>query len=375
MPSGAFYLRLPAVRVNRRTISPRVIQPGGRLGLLASVVAVIVFAQPQKFDVQSRLVQVPVMVTDAKGNSLDGLDTPDFELFDNGAPQKIVVDSLGSGLAPISLVIAVQSSGISAPVLEKVRKIGAMIQPLIIGERGCAAVVTFSEKVEWLQECTNSNDAIDRAITRLKPAEPRAGRMLDAVAEAVDRLNARPNSRHVLLLISESKDRGSETSLETVARMCESSAVSVYAFTYSAFVTGFTTKSNPITRFPIGLRRTTPGRNEPTSPPIQSRQPISTPPEQRVDILAASEELARLDKTNTAQVLTTLTGGTVMPFTRQSALEEVVQKLGSELQTQYVLSFTPEDRTPGYHRIELKLKREGEFVLRARPGYWAGASK
>ncbi|MGJ5819534.1 VWA domain-containing protein [Paludibaculum fermentans] len=347
----------------------------GWVVVLAGLAILPVFGQPQKYDVQSRLVQVPVLVTDAKGNSLDGLEASDFQLFDNGQPQKFVVDSLGSGLAPISLVIAVQSSGISAPVLEKVRKIGAMIQPLIIGERGCAAVVTFSERVEWLQECTNSNDAIDGAINRLKPAEPRAGRMLDAVAQAVDRLNARPNSRHVLLLISESKDRGSETSLEAVARMCESSAVSVYAFTYSAFVTGFTTKSNPITRFPIGLRRTTPGRNEPTSPPIQARQPVSTPPEQRVDVLAAGEELARLDKSNTAQVLTTLTGGLVMPFTRQSALEEVVQKLGSELQTQYVLSFTPEDRTVGYHRIELKLKREGEFVLRARPGYWAGAGQ
>lgn len=347
----------------------------GRLGLLTGVMFLLASAQPQKFDVQSRLVQVPVLVTDAKGNTLDGLDTADFQLLDNGQPQKLIVDSLGSGLAPISLVIAVQTSGISAPVLEKVRKIGAMIQPLIIGERGCAAVVTFSEKVDWLQECTNSNDAIDAALSRLKPAEPRAGRMLDAVSEAVGRLNTRPNSRHVLLLISESKDRGSETSLEAVARMCESSAVSVYAFTYSAFVTGFTTKSNPITRLPIGMRRSTLGRHEPASPPTLDRQPRSTPPEQRVDVLAAGEELARLDKSNTAQVLTTLTGGTIMPFTRQAALEEVVQKLGSELQTQYVLSFTPEDRTPGYHRIELKLKREGDFLLRARPGYWAGAAQ
>ncbi|MBN9661795.1 MAG: VWA domain-containing protein [Acidobacteria bacterium] len=375
-------MRLPRLRSALSPLSGgtrvcRRINPNFCVRLLFSTIVTVLSAgaQPQKYDVQSRLVQVPVLVTDAKGNSLDGLDTSDFELFDNGLSQKIVVDSLGSGLAPISLVVAVQSSGISAPVLEKVRKIGAMIQPLIIGERGCAAVVTFSEKVEWLQECTNSNDAIDAAINRLKPAEPRAGRMLDAVAEAVDRLNARPNARHVLLLISESKDRGSEASIEAVARMCEASAVSVYAFTYSAFVTGFTTKSNPITRFPIGLRRSGPGRHEPASPPTLARQPRSTPPEQRVDLLAAGEELARLDKTNTAQVLTSLTGGTVMPFTRQSALEEVVMKLGSELQTQYVLSFTPEDRTPGYHRIELKLKREGEFLLRARPGYWSGPAQ
>jgi hypothetical protein len=40
-------------------------------------------------------------------------------------------------------VIAIQSSGISQPVLAKVRKVGGMIQPLVTGERGyvgCLAV-------------------------------------------------------------------------------------------------------------------------------------------------------------------------------------------------------------------------------------------
>ena len=43
-------------------------------------------------------------------------------------------------VAPIALVVAVQSSGISAAALAKVQKIGAMIQPLITGDRGRASL-------------------------------------------------------------------------------------------------------------------------------------------------------------------------------------------------------------------------------------------
>jgi len=62
---------------------------------------------------------VPVMVTDAKGRSVAGLEDGDFLVLDNGRAQKIIVDSIDTGVAPIALVIAVQSSGISAAVIEK----------------------------------------------------------------------------------------------------------------------------------------------------------------------------------------------------------------------------------------------------------------
>jgi VWFA-related protein len=329
------------------------------------------FAQWQPLQVQSRLVQIPVTITSAPGTPIDGLEAADFVLLDEGKPQKITVDTLGTGVAPISLMVAVQTSGISAAVLDKVRNIGAMIQPLITGERGCAGVVTFAENVEWIQECTGNQDFIQGAFQRLRPQEPRSGRMLDAAHEAVRRLAARPNTRRVLLLISESRDRGSETDLETVAKLCEESSVIVYSFTYSAFKTGFASQTTPITRIPLGSRRSTNGKFEPTSPPIFDRGARPTPPEQRVDVLAALEELHRIDKTNTTQVLAFRTGGTTFPFTRQKALEDVVGKLGEELHSQYVLSFVPDTTTPGYHRVEVRVNRPGDSQLRARPGYWA----
>jgi hypothetical protein len=79
---------------------------------------------------------VPVSVTDDKGRFVSDLGASDFLVFDEGRVQKATVDTIDTGVAPVALVIAVQSSGISAAVIEKARKIGVMIRPMVTGERG-----------------------------------------------------------------------------------------------------------------------------------------------------------------------------------------------------------------------------------------------
>ncbi len=338
-------------------------------------------AQDSRFDVRSRLVLVPVTVVDSNGHSVDGLEASDFLLLDNRHERKVTVDTIATGVAPIALVIAVQSSGISIPVLEKVRKIGAMIQPLVTGERGCAALVSFVETVAWLQECTNNPDAIPRALNRLRPGEHKQAAMLDAAHQAIDRLRKQPNARRVLLLISESRNRGSATDLEAVTKAAQSADVTIYALTYSAVKTAFTSKSPLSRQSHTKSPQTTPEsevmRTANGAPPSQ-HNPVSpklVPEGQSVDVPAAIRELARLGQVNTTQALAAATGGITFPFTRRKGLEGAIQKLGAELHSQYLLSFVPEDAVPGYHSLEVSLARNGRFRIRARPGYWSTESR
>lgn len=334
--------------------------------------------QEPHFDVRSRLVLVPATVTDAKGRAVAGLEASDFLLFDNGKPQKANVDTIDTGVAPIALIIAVQSSGISAAVLEKVRKIGAMIQPLLSGERGCAGLVSFDQRVTWLQECTKDADSFDVAFHQLRPVlrpgEDKEGRMLDAVQSAVEHLRRVPNARRVLLLISESRDRGSETALDAVTAAAQTAGVTIYAATYSPFKTAFTSKA-PVSHPRRPLKPKTPNDNLGTvnaAPPGKNNPwPKIPPPEQQVDAIGGVGELARHYQTNTTEVLTKSTGGALFPFTRQKALEEAIVKLGAELHAQYVVSFVPEASAPGYHTLAVRLSRPGEFNIRSRPGYWS----
>lgn len=346
-------------------------------GIAAFALAAALVAQDSQFNVQSRLVLVPVTVTDAKGRTIDGLEPEDFELLDNGRPQKVTVDTLATGVAPIALVVAIQASGISSAVLEKVRKIGVMIQPLVTGERGCAAVVSFSERVTWLQECTNSEDTLDEAFARVRAGEAKSARMLDAVVESIDRLRKYPNSRRVLLLISESRDRGSEAKLDEIADAIEVAGVTVYSATYSAFRTAFTTRSSATGEPQMPRRPDKPSDETGTitgGPVACGPAGCPVPPvptvQQRADLKGALGELVRLGSPNATQVLAKGTGGTLFPFVRLKGLEEAIQKLSGELHSQYVLSFTPAESTVGYHRLEVRVAGRG-YRVRARPGYWS----
>ena len=175
---------------------------------------IAVFGQEPKFDVQTRLVLVPVSVSDSAGAPVEGLETHDFIVLDNGRRQTASVDPAGAAGMPISLVVAIQTSGISTAALEHVRKIGAMIRPVVTGSRGCAGVVTFSESVRWLADCTTDEDQLTQAIYNVSTGEAKAARMLDAVSDSIERLRQRPNTRRVILLISETRDRGSDIALD-----------------------------------------------------------------------------------------------------------------------------------------------------------------
>lgn len=345
--------------------------------LLLLGLAALLAAQEPRFNVRSPLVLVPVSVKDAKGHFVHALEASDFQVLDNGRAQKATVDTIDTGVAPIALVVAVQSSGISAAVIEKARKIGVMIRPMVTGERGTASLVSFDQKVTWLQEFTNNEDLIDHAFSQLspltRPGEEKEARMLDAVHEAIERLRAVPNVRRVLLLISESRDRGSETTLEAATVAAQTAGVAIYALNYSALKTAFTSKL-PVSapRRPLKPRLPSDEGGSPNGMPPGKFNPWPKhlPPEQQVDVLGAIGELMRLGQANTTEALIKATGGATLSFTKQKALEEAIQRFGSELHSQYVISFAPDAPTRGYHTIEVRLSRPGKFVVQARPGYW-----
>jgi VWFA-related protein len=333
----------------------------------------VLFGQ-ETFDIRTQLVLVPVTVQlAAKGGFVNGLEGRDFTLLDNGKPVPIQVDSIGTGVAPVALVVAVQTSGISSAVLEKVHKIGSMIRPLVLGERGLVAVVAFDTEVRWLQDWTSDEGKISAAFADVRSKGVKEARLLDAAQEAIVRLGARKSSRRILLLISESRDRSSEADLDSVAFAAQQAGVVVYAAQYSAFRTGFTRRSpesaGPAPRDQSG--RPNPEHGTPSgAPPKDKYDPKMPPPAQRVDILGALGELGRLGKDKATEILAQETGGLTFTFARQKALEDAIEKFGADLHAQYVLSFTPKDPEPGYHRLEVRVARE-KAVVRSRPGYWA----
>jgi VWFA-related protein len=311
--------------------------------LWVGLVCLSVLAQDPVIQTNVHLVLVPVTVTDRKGHSVDGLRAEDFVVRDEGKAQKIRLDTSDTVLAPVSVVIAVQASGISAVALGKIQKVGAMIQPLIAGDRGRAAVIAFDASVTVQQEFTSDGTKIRTAFETIQPGEIKRSHLFDAVLEAVKLLETRPESnRRVLFLLSESRDRDSKAKLPEVIERVQKAGVAVYPITYSIQKIAWTARAG---------------------------RPEDNPRDE--DLLAAITEPARLATKNAADALAKATGGRHLSFATLNGLEEAIGRAGDEIHSQYLLSFTPgESGEKGLRKLEVVVPSRSDVVIRARPGYW-----
>ncbi len=135
------------------------------------------------------IVVLPVTVTDRNGHFVYGIPPSDFLVSDDGKSRPVHVDDADSGLAPPRLVILIQTSDISDSALLKIRKTGAMVQQAVLGANGEAAILSFSDSITLLQDFTSNADEISTAFHSLKTADSDGGRMIDAVAKALDMLS------------------------------------------------------------------------------------------------------------------------------------------------------------------------------------------
>jgi VWFA-related protein len=298
--------------------------------------------QPPTIRTTVPLVTVPVSVADRRGSFIYGLNSSDFLLLDDGKARPARVDIVDYGLAPIALVTLIQTSDISLSALAKIRKVGTMIPEAVVGANGEAAVVTFDDHIKVVQDFTTDADAVSKAFRDLKLGDNMGGRMIDAVDEALKLVAKRPGSRRAnILIIGESRDRGSEEKLTDLIPKIQHTGVTIYSLTYSVYVTPFTIK--PEEYWPTG------------GGPLQ-----------------AITEVARLGKQNTVVALTDMTGGRRFRFEIKSKLENDLIRLGTEIHSRYLISFTPDlERAPRFHHLQVQIRNQPDAVVRARPGYWA----
>jgi VWFA-related protein len=74
---------------------------------------------------------------------------------------------------------------------------------------------------------------------------------------------------------------------------------------------------------------------------------------------------------NPAEVFAKGTGGTEISFAKQKGLEEAISKIGSEIHSQYLISYNPNNKEEGgFHEIDVEVNSRDAKTVRTRPGYW-----
>lgn len=330
---------------------------------------------PDVIRVPVRYVLVPTTVLDPDGHGyVNGLSTRDFELLDNGKPQKINSDFSEQ---PLSVVLAVQANADTEPILPEMRKSGVLLQGLVTGTQGDVAILAFDHRRQVLQDFTNDPEKLSDAMQKLRAGSSSAA-LVDTVLDAdhmLKRHDPQNVRRRVIILMSRNVDKGSEAKLQETVRDMQFDNVIVYCIDISKFLTSVLKKpdyprpqNGGVPPEGIGDTRNPGARSETNVIQQEDGNWLNAVP----PVLRSIHELF---KRSPSEAFAYFTGGQVYSFTRERALEDAITDIGKDLNSQYLLSYRPNDTNEaGFHTIKVIVDRPG-LKIRTRPGYWWGGGQ
>jgi VWFA-related protein len=316
------------------------------------------------FRTKATFVLVPVSVVDRDGSFVNGLTPYDFRLYDNGKGQ-IITEDLASH--PISLVVVVQANASVEKILPQVQKIGSVIDSLVTGENGEAAVIGFDHRIQTLTDFTSDPDKLTAAFKKLKPGST-TSRLNDAAMEGINMLRRRPaTQRRVMLLVSEARDYGSEGNVRDVMTAAEFGNVIIYSVNMSRVLASLTSKAQPPrpNAIPAEARHLPAGITGTSTTDAQMDVGNWTPVFTEI-----FRDVKGIFVPNPLAVYTKYSGGREYSFLTQQTLERAVSDIGEELHSQYLLTYSPNDQDEaGFHEILVQVQKP-DMKIRTRNGYW-----
>jgi VWFA-related protein len=286
--------------------------------------------------IDTDLIPVDVMVTDALGKPVRGLRASDFKLYEDGVERPIAffnVERKGGVARPLAVVFALDVSGsMTVEEMQRLRvAMGFFSRRLAADRASLFSVMVFGMKVKNLQSFTNDHEKLDRAFDRLT-REPNglSTHTYDAVDDAVrmlvrkaPRTRERQLVKRAVVVVTDGFPVGDTVSARTVIERANAADVSVYTVTLPSF-----------SRMVVST----------------DRAPLPTP----LDVSGLAE----------------LTGGTSVYATDRD-FEPLFKALAEEVTSSYVLAFYPteEKRRDGrFHTVRIEAPR-GLTVRQSRPGY------
>jgi VWFA-related protein len=367
---------------------------------------------------QTTVVVVPALVRTHTGALVYTLQADDFKLTDDGVPQTLTLEHETGG-EPLALVVLVEIGGAGARAFLKYDTIAPPLGPMlphIVGNvPRQVAVVTFDSHPELIQNFTADLDEAADALRSLQPGCTRqehydnctgpdplhdkplgdnGAAILDSLEYAVDMLRSMPGGyRRAVLMVSETLDRGSETTIAQAVRDLTVTNTTIYCIGFS------TAKSEAVNyarrQLPLSPdSRTKLGwmalHNPHPNPPhgCMGKDPNPNPDDphnkwsQAYDCLAQlapplgfakMAAIATVDslQANVPETVAHLTGGEYFKLGSEKNLEHDLATIANHLPNRYILSFNPQSPHTGPHAIAVSLPNYEGLAVTARTTYWA----
>lgn len=279
--------------------------------------------------VDTRLVNVPVNVTDAHGVAVSGLSQDDFLVREDGRERKIAIFEREAS-TPLSIVMAVDTSGSVFTQFKTEREAAKRFAEQILRPEDEMDLIAFSYDANEIVPYTNDPHRIDDGLKRLTKGDDTA--LYDAVYVASERLTeskADATRRRVLVLVTDGGDNTTKREIGYTKAIAEAQRAGAAIY--------------PIIIVPIlaDAGRNTGGEHA---------------------LIQMAED----------------TGGKYFYVTEREDLKTAFAHLSDDLRTQYLLGYYAPKRgaDSSFRRIDVSLKdpaKSAALALRSRTGYYADA--
>jgi len=269
------------------------------------------------FSVGTRLVVLPISVSDKSGKLITDLPQKSFKVFENGVEQPIKLFKRED--VPVSLGIIIDNSG---SMREKRQKVETASVDLVKASnpQDEVFIVNFNDEAYLDVEFTNDIKKMEEGVARI---DSRGGTaMRDAINKSIDYLKDKgKRQKKVLLVITDGNDNASRISLEKLVTRAQQSEVLIYA---------------------IGLL------NE----------------EERHEAKIAKRALDSLSRES---------GGLTFYPKSVAEVDELTLQVAHELRNQYTLAYSPtvQEMDGSFRQIKVTVNGPGRPVVRTRTGYYA----
>jgi Ca-activated chloride channel family protein len=186
--------------------------------------------------VESRFVNVALNVVDEHGSPVGGLTVDDFEIAEDGLPQKIAIFEKESS-TPLEIVLALDTSG-SVLTDEKLEQSAAKtFVKSLVRPQDLIDLMSFADGVDELVAFTSDTHKIESGLGRLVRGDATA--VYDAVYLASQRLSEAPArvgkgdaaaaARRVIVVISDGENTTRHGSYDAALEQAERAGAMVYA--------------------------------------------------------------------------------------------------------------------------------------------------
>jgi Ca-activated chloride channel homolog len=275
--------------------------------------------QRSSIRVDVNLVGVIASVLDANNRPAPDLHQDQFEIYEEGKPQKIEVFEPETQ-QPLDLALMIDSSLSEIKELQFETDAAARFIAQVVRPDDRVGIFEFADTVTQLASFSGNVPQLQAAVRRVTPGDGTA--LYDAVYLGSDALGKAPSDRRkVLILITDAGETTSRADFETARR----AALRAEALLYT-----------------IVIR------------PVKNENGRNTAGEHALETIADS------------------TGGAMYYPDEVSQLDAIFERINRELRTQYRLAYYPQPRPPQgtYRSIEVRVK--GNYKVRYRKSYYSG---